>query len=460
MDSTASIVLAAGKGTRMKSDLVKVMHPLAGEPLISYPVTAALAANASRVVVVVGHQAEAVRAYFSGREDMAFALQEEQKGTGHAVACAAPLLRGLRGRVLILCGDVPLIGADTLRGLLAVHGESAAAVTVLTAVVDKPFGYGRIVKDEAGRVTGIVEERDATPVQRMVREINSGIYCVDAPFLFEAVAGLSSDNAQGEYYLTDIVRMAVERGLSCAAFSVENPVDVMGINDRIQLAEAESILRKRINEAHMREGVSIRDPAATYIDRGVTIGRDTVVHPNSHISGGAVIGEGCVIEPSVVIRGCRIGAGVVVKAGSVLEDSIIHAGVSIGPMAHIRPGTELKERVIIGNFVETKNTVMGTGSMASHLSYLGDAAIGRDVNIGCGAVTCNFDGVEKQRTVIEDGAFVGSGVQLIAPVRVGRHSLVAAGGAINHDVPPGSLAIARCRQVNKEGWRDKKTSEK
>jgi bifunctional UDP-N-acetylglucosamine pyrophosphorylase/glucosamine-1-phosphate N-acetyltransferase len=456
MDSVAAIILAAGKGTRMKSTMVKVMHPLAGEPLLSFPFAAARAADASRIVVVVGHQAESVREHFSGRDDIDFAVQEEQYGTGHAVACAAPLLQGFQGRVLILCGDVPLIGAETLRRMLAGHRESGAAVTVLTALVENPHGYGRIVKDGSGRVVGIVEEKDATTEQRAVREINSGIYCVDTPFLFEAVAGLSRDNAQGEYYLTDIVRAAVEHERFCAAFPVADPVDVMGINDRVQLAEAEAVLRRRINEAHMRDGVTIRDPGATYIDTETIIGRDTFIHPNVHISGRTEIGEECVIEPSSVIRGCRIGKRVVVKAGSVLENSVIHDDVSIGPMAHLRPGTELMDGVKIGNFVETKKVTMGKGSKASHLTYLGDATVGSDVNIGCGTITCNYDGVSKHRTVIEDGVFVGSDVQFVAPVTVGRNSLVAAGSTVTKDVPPDSLAIARTPQVNKEGWRLKK----
>lgn len=456
MDSVAAIILAAGKGTRMKSNLVKVMHTLAGAPLIQYPVTAAREAEASRIVTVVGHQADAVLTFFSDSADVAFALQEEQNGTGHAVACAAPRLKDFQGRVLILCGDVPLIRAETLRELLEEHSRRGATVTVLTACLDNPYGYGRIVKDASGKVAAIVEEKDADPDQRAINEINSGIYCVEGPFLFDAVARLKSDNAQGEYYLTDIVRMAAGQGLVCASHPVGDAVEVMGINDRVQLAEAEAVLRMRINTAHMRDGVTIRDPATAYIDGGIAIGRDTVIHPNVHISGRTEIGRECVIEPSAIIRGCRIGDRVIVKAGSVLEDSVVHDAVSIGPMAHLRPGTVLMDKVKIGNFVETKKTVMGTGSKASHLTYLGDAEVGCDVNIGCGTITCNYDGVNKHRTVIEDNVFVGSDVQFVAPVTVGRNSLVAAGTTVTRDVPPDSLAIARTEQVNKEGWRLKK----
>lgn len=460
MNSVAAIILAAGKGTRMKSSLVKVMHPLAGSPLIQYPVTAAREADASRIVAVVGHQAEAVRAFFNDSADISFALQEEQNGTGHAVACAAPQLRDFRGRVLILCGDVPLIRAATLRELLNEHARQGAAVTVLTARVDDPHGYGRIVKDAAGKVTAIVEEKDATSEQRAINEINSGIYCVEGPFLFDAVAGLKSDNAQGEYYLTDIVRMAADRGLICASHPVGDAMEVMGINDRAQLAEAEAVLRMRINRALMLDGVTIRDPKAAYIDNGTVIGRDTVIHPNVHISGRTEIGRECVIEPSAIIRGCRIGDRVTVKAGSVLEDSVVHDAASIGPMAHLRPGTVLMEEVKVGNFVETKKTVMGKGAKASHLTYLGDAEVGREVNIGCGTITCNYDGVNKHRTVIEDNVFIGSDVQLVAPVTVGRNALVAAGTTVTRDVPPDSLAISRTQQVNKEGWVKKRAKGK
>jgi len=456
MKSIAAIILAAGKGTRMKSKLVKVMHPLAGAPLIEYPLSAAREADAAQTVVVIGHQAEAVQDYFSGRGDIAFALQEQQNGTGHAVACAAPLLQGFSGNVLILCGDVPLTKAETLRDLLQRHEERQATVTVLSATLENPFGYGRIIKNSAGAVTAIVEEKDATPEQRAIREINSGIYCVAAEFLFAAVSRLGSDNAQGEQYLTDIIRMAVEQGLSCAAHPIADPLEVMGINDRVQLAAAEAVLRKRINDSQMLAGVTLRDPATTYIDRGTLIGRDTVIGPNVHISGRSEIGEDCQIEPGAIIRGCRIGNRVVVKAGSVLENSIVHDAVSIGPMAHLRPGTELLDEVKIGNFVETKKVTMGKGSKASHLTYLGDASVGSDVNIGCGAITCNYDGVSKHRTVIEDGVFVGSDVQFVAPVTVGRNSVIAAGSTVTKDVPPDSLAIARCHQVNKEGWSKKK----
>ena len=456
MGEIAAVVLAAGKGTRMKSDLVKVMHPLAGMPMIDWPVGVARQAGASCIVLVVGHQSEKVREHFAGAPDINFAVQEEQLGTGHAVACARDACAGFSGSVLVLSGDVPLLTAETVQAMIAYHEERQAVVTVLTTVVDDPFGYGRVVKREAGKIIRIVEEKDATEEERGIREINSGIYCVRADFLFDAVSRLDNDNLQQEYYLTDIIRMAADRNQLCVSYKIEGAEEVMGVNDRAQLAEAATILRRRINRDLMLSGVTIIDPMATYIDGSVLIGRDTIIYPNVHLFGATTIGSGCVIEPAAVIRSCTIGNGVTIKAGSVMADSIIRDEAAVGPMAHLRPGTELGAHVKIGNFVETKKIVMGDNSKASHLTYLGDATIGRDVNIGCGTITCNYDGVSKHRTVIEDEVFVGSDVQFVAPVTIGRNSLIAAGTTVTQNVPPDSLAIARAPQVNKEGWKLRK----
>jgi bifunctional UDP-N-acetylglucosamine pyrophosphorylase/glucosamine-1-phosphate N-acetyltransferase len=456
MSATAAVILAAGKGTRMKSDLVKVMHSLGGCPMIDYPVSAARDAGASRIVIVAGHQSDKVQGHFTGRNDIDFALQEEQLGTGHAVACAGRALDGFSGRILILCGDVPLLKQETLQHMMACHESGGAVVTVLTANLDNPYGYGRVIKREDGNILRIIEEKDATDPERNIREINSGIYCVESGFLFDAISRLSNNNAQGEYYLTDIVQMAAEAGHSCISCSVADPNEVMGVNDRAQLAVADAIVRKRVNEALMYSGVTLIDPANTYIDKGVKIGRDTTIYPNVHIKGPTEIGDNCIIEPSAVIKGCRIGNGVTIKAGSVLADAVLHDAVSVGPMAHLRPGTELMKYVKIGNFVETKKAIIGEDSKASHLTYLGDATIGKGVNIGCGTITCNYDGVKKHRTVIEDDVFVGSDVQFVAPVTVGHNSLIAAGSTITKDVPPDSLAISRTQQVNKDGWKLKK----
>ncbi len=456
MNTVAAVILAAGKGTRMKSGLVKVLHPAAGRPMISWVVDSARDAGAAPTVLVVGHQAEAVRSAFPGAADIRCALQEEQLGTGHAVACAREQLSGFSGTVLILCGDTPLLRGETLQGLVAFHRENGAALTVLTAVMDDPYGYGRVVRDTDGRVLRIVEQKDASPEEQALCEINSGIYCMEADFLFANIDSISSDNAQGEFYLTDLVAIAVKQGLACLGRRTDDADEIMGVNDRAQLAEASGILRRRINRELMSSGVSLVDPGHTYIDHGVRIGTDTVVHPNCSISGDTVIGSGCTIENGVSIAGCSIGDNCHIKAGSVLEDSELRSEVSVGPMAHLRPGTMLSDHVKIGNFVETKKIVMGEGSKASHLTYLGDAEIGSNVNIGCGTITCNYDGVKKHRTVIGDDVFIGSDVQLVAPVSVGRNSLVAAGTTVTIDVPPDSLALSRVPQVNKEGWRLKK----
>ncbi|MBW4056580.1 MAG: bifunctional UDP-N-acetylglucosamine diphosphorylase/glucosamine-1-phosphate N-acetyltransferase GlmU [Proteobacteria bacterium] len=456
MVSLASIVLAAGKGTRMKSGLIKVLHPVAGLPMIAWPVAAARDAGSDPIVLVIGHQATAVQGIFRGAADIRCAMQEEQLGTGHAVACALDALAGFHGTILILCGDTPLLRSETLKTMLSFHRDNQAAITVLTALVEDPYGYGRVVRDNSGRVTRIVEQKDADPEEQEIREINSGIYCMDSDFLFNNIRGIGNDNAQGEYYLTDLLAIAVRKELNCLALPAADAEEIMGVNDRVQLAEAAGILRRRINRDHMLNGVSMIDPDRTYIDHGVTIGADTTIHPGCRIGGGTVIGEGCEIEGEVSISGCRIGDDCHIKAASVLEDSELGEDVAIGPMAHLRPGTILGNNVKIGNFVETKKIVMGKGSKASHLTYLGDAEIGRDVNIGCGTITCNYDGVNKHRTVIGDDVFIGSDVQLVAPVSVGRNSLVAAGTTVTIDVPPDSLAISRVPQVNKDGWRLKK----
>ncbi len=455
MAQLQAIILAAGRGTRMKSDLVKVMHQLGERPMLCWPIAAARASGVANIVIVVGHQAATVQEYFAAATNLAFAEQREQLGTGHAVACAKDACTA-EGDILILCGDVPLIKAATLKAFHAYHTERSAAVTVMTTHLANPSGYGRIVKREGGKIIRIAEEKDATIEEREITEINAGIYCVRASFLFDAVANLNNNNAQGEYYLTDIIAAAHGADLPCLAFPIMDSLEVLGVNDRVQLAQANAVLRQRVNDTIMLAGITLIDPATTYIEEGVTIGPDTVVYPNTFISGKTVIGSQCLIEPSVTIKDCTIGDRVTVKTGSVLAESIVGADVAIGPMAHLRPGSNLGDHVKIGNFVETKKIVMGEGSKASHLTYLGDAEIGKDVNIGCGTITCNYDGVKKHRTVIGDGVFVGSDVQLVAPVNIGANSLIAAGTTVTKDVPPDSLAISRTPQVNKEGWKLKR----
>ena len=446
----AAVILAAGQGTRMKSSLPKVLHAVAGRPMLAHVITAAREAGAAPVVAVIGHGADQVRSAFSGA-GVTFALQAEQLGTGHALQCAASELAGFSGALLLLCGDVPLLRAETLRALLEYHRSQQATVTVLTAELADPRGYGRIIRGLDG-VERIVEEKDATPLERAVREINTGIYVFAAPRVFALLGGLTNDNAQGEYYLTDVIAAARAAGEKVAALAVARAEEAMGINDRIQLAEAGRAMRARINEGHMRGGVTLVDPLTTYIEPDVTIGPDTVVHPGVHLRGKTVIGCGCEIDPGVIISDCTLADRVHVKAGSVLSGSVVGADTDIGPMAHLRPGTVLAGENKIGNFVETKKAAIGKGSKASHLTYIGDAEIGAGVNVGCGTITCNYDGVNKHVTVIEDDVFVGSDVQFVAPVRIGKGSLIGAGSTITRDVPAEALAITRAEQKIIEGW--------
>ncbi len=452
MSKIAALILAAGKGTRMKSDRIKVLHEVAGRPMVRWPLAAAREAGAEELVVVVGHQAEQVREWLNDETGLRIALQEEQLGTGHAVACGLPALSGGGTTVLILCGDTPLLTGATLQGLVAAHHASKAAVTVLTARLADPLGYGRIVRDSAGRVQRIVEQKDATPEEAAISEVNSGIYCMELDFLKAHIGSLGSDNAQNEYYLTDLVAIAVSEQRGCVAVVADDAQEIMGVNDRLQLADAAKILRRRINDRLMQDGVTLIDPQQTYIDAGVVIGADTEIWPGCVLRGKTVIGKGCLLESNVQVCDCTLGANVHLKSGSVLTEAVLHDDVAVGPMAHLRPGTVLHDQVKIGNFVETKKAVLGKGSKASHLTYLGDAELGQEVNVGCGTITCNYDGVNKHKTVIGDNVFVGSDVQLVAPVTVGSGALIAAGTTVTRDVPPDSLAIARTPQVNKEGW--------
>jgi bifunctional UDP-N-acetylglucosamine pyrophosphorylase/glucosamine-1-phosphate N-acetyltransferase len=454
----AAVILAAGQGTRMKSALPKVLHEIAGRPLVAWPVEQARLLGCEKVTVVVGHGSDAVRDKL-GDEDLQYAVQTEQLGTGHALLSAEESLRGFSGTVLLLCGDVPLLRQETLQSLLDLHRAEQATVTVLTAQVDDPYGYGRILRD-GKRVQAIVEEKDATDTERKIREINSGIYAFEAPYVFEALRRVGRDNAQGEYYLTDIVAAAAADGRTVCALQADSVEEVQGINDRVQLSAAAGVIRQRLNAELMRQGVTMIDPEATYIDAGVQIGSDTIIYPNVSVRGATVIGQDCIIEPGAVITDCEIGDRVHIKASSVLAESKVGDAGAIGPMAHLRPGTILAGENKIGNFVETKKAHLGIGSQASHLTYLGDAEVGRNVNFGCGTITCNYDGRDKYKTIVEDNVFVGSDTQFIAPVRIGRNSLIAAGSTITKDVPADSLAIARSEQRIIEGWAKKKKKSK
>ena len=450
----AAVILAAGKGTRMRSALAKVLHPICGQPMLSYPLEAAKQAGFKQLKVVVGHQAEQVTAAFPG-DEITWIQQTDQLGTGHALMCAADSLRGYSGALLLLCGDVPLLQAETLERLLRYHSQQQAAVTVLTAQMPNPAGYGRIIRD-GEQVLQIVEEKDATEEQRQVTEINTGTYLFDAAFVLSALKGLNKNNAQGEYYLTDVVAAAVAAGEKTRALCVDDPTEVMGINDRCQLAEAEVLMRWRINANLMFGGISMPDPTTVYIDNGVEIGMDTILHPNVHLRGKTSIGKNCIIETGVVVVDSQIADNTHIKAGSAIEESQIGENCKVGPMAHLRPGTVLVGNNKIGNFVETKKIYLGEKSQASHLTYLGDAEIGTNVNFGCGTITCNYDGVNKHKTTVEDDVFVGSDCQFIAPVKIGRNSLIAAGSTITKDVPADALALSRVEQTVIAGWRLRK----
>ncbi|MDT8444537.1 MAG: bifunctional UDP-N-acetylglucosamine diphosphorylase/glucosamine-1-phosphate N-acetyltransferase GlmU [Desulfuromonadales bacterium] len=449
----AAVILAAGQGTRMKSDLPKVLHQVAGKPMLNHVVQTARDLEAAPVISVIGHAADQVRRSLAS-ENLCFVLQAEQLGTGHALLCAEAALESFTGDLLLLCGDVPLLRASTLRQLLAHHHEHSACISILTAQMPDPTGYGRIIRGPAG-VERIVEEKDASSEERQVDEINTGIYLFRTPEVFGLLHQLDNRNAQGEYYLTDVVAAARAAGERVEALLVDNAEEAMGINDRVQLARAGILMRQRINEAHQRAGVTLIDPGVTYIDPEVAIGCDTLIHPGVHLRGMTTIGSGCEIEPGVIVTDCTVGDRVHLKPGSVLSESRIGADCAIGPMAHLRPGTVLAGNNKIGNFVETKKAVIGEKSQASHLTYIGDAVLGKNVNIGCGTITCNYDGVNKYQTTIEDDVFVGSDTQFIAPVTIGRGSLIAAGSTITGDVPADALAIARVEQKNIEGWAER-----
>ena len=459
MSDTHIVVLAAGRGTRMKSEVPKVLHRAGDLPLIEHVLRKASVLSPSSIVVVVGHGAEQVRQMLGKRMGLSFALQEPQLGTGHALLQAEPLLAGKRGTVVLLSGDVPLLRAETLQSLVRTHLEANAAATVVTAEVERPDGYGRIVR-RAGRIAAIVEHKDASPAERGIREINSGIYAFDLDPLFAALKAIGAANAQGEYYLPDLVKIYRERGLAVETLVVSDEREILGVNSRKELADVAAILRTTKNGELMAAGVTIVDPATAYIGPDVTIGPDTIIHPGVYLEGQTHVGSRCQIHSGVRIVDSEVADDVVVNNFCVITQSRIERGARLGPFAHIRPDSRICEASHVGNFVELKKTTLGRGSKANHLAYLGDATIGEQVNVGAGTITCNYDGVNKNPTVIEDHAFIGSDTQLIAPVRVGQGAYVAAGSSITEDVPPGSLAIARGKQVNKEGWVGRKKQKK
>lgn len=444
-----AVILAAGQGTRMKSKLYKVLHPVCGKAMVQHVVDQVLHLQIKDVVAVIGHGSEQVKAQLGNK--VKYVNQAEQLGTAHAVIQAKDLLDNKEGVTLVVCGDTPLIKSETLEALFKHHDETSAKATILTAVTQSPSGYGRIIRNNAGQVEKIVEHKDATDEERLITEINTGTYCFDNRALFHALNQVSNENAQGEYYLPDVIEILKKQNDIIAAFQTEDFEETLGVNDRVALAEAEKIMKRRINKFHMQNGVSIIDPENTYIEASVTIKEDTVIMPGTILSGNTAIDADCIIGPHTEIKNCAVGKNTVIKQ-SVAHDSKIGSEVNIGPFAHIRPQSNIDDEVKIGNFVEIKKASLGKGSKASHLSYIGDAKVGNDVNIGCGTITVNYDGKNKFLTTIEDGAFVGCNSNLIAPVTIGKGAYVAAGSTITEDVPGDALSIARARQVNKENY--------
>jgi len=449
------VVLAAGKSTRMKSARAKVFHRIAGTPMIEWVLATAASVRPTTTTVVIGHQAVELKSALSSQSGLTFVVQEPQLGTAHALLMAEPTLGNQTGTLIMLYGDVPMLTPQTVTRLLEVHTAADAAATVLTAVVDDPHGYGRIVRS-GEQIARIVEERDASSAERQIREINSGIYAFALDGLFDAVRAIAPQNAQGEYYLPDLVAIYRRRGRPVETLTVSDADEIRGINSRAELAEVSRIVRRRKNDELMAAGVTIEDPPTTYVDNDVSIGEDTIVHPGVSIEGRTTIGVACEIHSGVRIVDSRIGDRVVVNNHCVITDAAIGNDAHVGPFAHLRNGAELRDHARVGNFVELKKTVLGAGSKSMHLAYLGDATIGANVNIGAGTITCNYDGVNKNPTIIEDGAFIGSDSQLIAPVTIGKGAYVGSGTTVREDVPPGSLAVSAGKQRNIDGWVDKK----
>ena len=452
--AVAAVILAAGEGKRMKSILAKTAHKVAGVPIVRHVVRAALAAGAEKVVVVVGKDAEVVRA--AAGQECEFAVQTERLGTGHACQQAEDALRGFVGTVLVLCGDAPLITGATLTRLLNKHRNSGAVATILTARPEDVRGLGRIKRDRNGTFVGIVEEKDASEGERAIDEINAGFYCFSATQLWAALAKLDNSNAQQEYLLTDVFVFLREQG-SIVTLETDSWQETIGINDRVWLAKAEHAWQERKQSELMHSGVTLISPNTTYIEADVEIGEDTVVWPHTLLRGQTRIGRACEIGPGSVIDGSIIHDGAAVT-NSVVTDSRIGREARVGPFAHIRPDSELGEQVRIGNFVEVKKSTIGEASKVSHLAYVGDAHIGKRANLGAGTIVVNYDGVNKHQTVIGDGAFVGCNANLVAPVTIGEDAFVAAGSTITRDVPPRALAVSRARQENKEGWVSRRRS--
>lgn len=444
------VILAAGQGTRMKSKIPKVLHKVLDKPMLDHVMEAAQVVTNNKPIVVIGHMSDMVREHLGDKAEIA--LQEEQLGTGHAVMMAEHYIDD-EDEVLILCGDTPLIKGETLKEMTKIKSEGYAAV-VMSAVEDDPTGYGRIIRDESDDFMRIREQKDASEEEKAIKEINAGMYIIDGKLLKENLSKLSVNNAQREYYLTDVLEHIKNAGHRIGVYQADK-MEIMGVNSRLQLSEAERIMRLDVNKMHMANGVTLIDTNSTYIDKNVKIGRDTIIYPNCHIKGNSVIGEDCIIRENTTIEDSHIEDHVTIKSSTILS-SKVGARTTIGPYAYLRPKSVLGEDVKIGDFVEVKNADIGNGSKASHLSYIGDAVVGKNVNIGCGVVFVNYDGKNKFKSIVEDNAFIGSNSNLVAPVTVKEGGYIATGSTVTVDVPEGALCVARAREVIKEGWRTKK----
>lgn len=450
MSKTVAVVLAAGLGTRMKSKIPKVLHKVAGVPILEHVINTLLEAEIEDIILVLGHGGQLVEKQIS--QDIQVVYQNEQLGTGHALMQALPRLTQYKeGQCLVVCGDTPLLKGITLKKLLAEHKERNNSATILTAYLSDPTGYGRIIKNGSG-IYKIVEEKDADHEEKAVKEINTGTYCFNTASLTNKLARITPANAQGEYYLTDAIKLLVEDGEKVDSLLLENSVEAMGINNRVQLSEADKQMRMRVLNWHMLQGVTIINPDNTYIDACVNIGRDTIIYPGVYLEGRTEVGEECIIGPDTRIINSQIKNRVSIAYSNVLEARIAE-DCTIGPYSYLRPGTELSPSVKIGDFVEVKNSFVGIGSKIPHLSYVGDSTLGKGVNIGAGTITCNYDGVNKHPTVFGDGAFIGSNTNLVAPVTVGAGAYIGAGSTVTKDIPPGALAVARGRQKNFDNWK-------